>query len=120
MKGSASEKYAGGASFSPLILPEYLLLASNVLPNSGLNVKKNNCIFAGNPEIVIHGETGLLVPPANAQALVDATLSLLEDEEAASRYGSAGRKRVEDNFGLGKMIREYEDLFVRVLSTERS
>jgi len=74
----------------------------------------------GNPELVVHGETGLLVPPANAQALADAILSLLEDEEGASRYGAAGKKRVEDNFGLGKMIREYEDLFERVLSTERS
>ena len=74
----------------------------------------------GNPEIVVHRETGLLVPPADAQALADAILSILEDEEAALRYGAAGKKRVEDKFGLGKMIREYEDLFERVLSTERS
>jgi glycosyltransferase involved in cell wall biosynthesis len=74
----------------------------------------------GNPELVVHGETGLLVPPADAQALADAILSILEDEEAALRYGAAGKKRVEDKFGLGKMIREYEDLFERVLSTELS
>jgi glycosyltransferase involved in cell wall biosynthesis len=72
----------------------------------------------GNPEIVVHGETGLLVPPADAQALADAILSILEDEEAASRYGTAGKKRVEDKFGLGRMIRQYEDLFERVMSTE--
>jgi glycosyltransferase involved in cell wall biosynthesis len=42
----------------------------------------------------------------------------LEDEEAASRYGTAGKKRVEDKFGLGRMIRQYEDLFERVMSTE--
>jgi glycosyltransferase involved in cell wall biosynthesis len=74
----------------------------------------------GNPEIVVHGETGLLVPPADAQALADAILSILEDEEAALRYGAAAKKRVEDKFGLGKMIREYEDLFERVISTELS
>jgi glycosyltransferase involved in cell wall biosynthesis len=73
----------------------------------------------GNPELVVHGQTGLLVPPADAQALAEAVLSLLGNEEMALRYGAAGRKRVEDKFGLGTMIREYEKLFERVLSTER-
>jgi glycosyltransferase involved in cell wall biosynthesis len=72
----------------------------------------------GNPEIVVHGETGLLVPPADAQALADAILSILEDEEMALRYGAAGKKRVEDKFELRKMVREYENLFERVISTE--
>jgi glycosyltransferase involved in cell wall biosynthesis len=69
----------------------------------------------GNPELVVHDETGLLVPPADAHALADAILSILEDKETALRFGIAGRKRVEDKFELGKMIREYEDLFERVI-----
>jgi glycosyltransferase involved in cell wall biosynthesis len=74
----------------------------------------------GNPELVLHGETGLLVPPADAHTLADAILSILEDKEAALRYGAAGRKRVEDKFELGKMIRQYEDLFERVILRELS
>ena len=74
----------------------------------------------GNPELVVHGETGLLVPPADAHTLADAILSILEDKEAALRYGAAGRKRVEDKFELGKMIRQYEDLFERVILRELS
>jgi glycosyltransferase involved in cell wall biosynthesis len=71
----------------------------------------------GNPEIVVHGETGLLVPPANADALASAILSILEDKEAASRFGNAGRKRVEERFSLDVMLRNYENLFEQVINS---
>ena len=74
----------------------------------------------GNPEIVVHGETGLLVPPANADALASAILSILEDKEAASRFGNAGRKRVAERFSLDVMLRNYENLFERVINSRRN
>lgn len=74
----------------------------------------------GNPEIVVHGETGLLVPPADADALASAILSILEDKEAASRLGVAGRKRVEERFGLDIMLRNYESLFERIIMSKNS
>ena len=74
----------------------------------------------GNPEIVVHGETGLLVPPANADALASAILSILEDKEAASRFGNAGRKRVEEKFSLDIMLRSYENLFEQVINSREN
>jgi glycosyltransferase involved in cell wall biosynthesis len=74
----------------------------------------------GNPEIVVHGETGLLVPPANADALASAILSILEDKEAASRFGNAGRKRVEERFSLAVMLRDYENLFEQVINSREN
>ena len=71
----------------------------------------------GNPEIVVHGETGLLVPPANADVLASAILSILEDKEAASRFGNAGRKRVEERFSLDIMLKNYENLFEQVINS---
>jgi len=71
----------------------------------------------GNPEIVVHGETGLLVPPADGDALATAILSILEDKEVASRFGRAGRKRIEENFSLSVMIRNYENLFEQVINS---
>lgn len=71
----------------------------------------------GNPEIVVHGETGLLVPPANADALASAILSILKDRETASKFGIAGRRRVEEQFSLDVMVRNYENLFEQVINS---
>ncbi len=65
----------------------------------------------GNKEAIIHGETGLLVPPGDAHALYEAILSLLKDQKKARQLGIAGRKRVEEVFSLEKMVQGYENIF---------
>ena len=45
----------------------------------------------GIPELVEDGVTGLLVPPADADALADALLALLRDRSCGERMGRAGR-----------------------------
>jgi glycosyltransferase involved in cell wall biosynthesis len=69
----------------------------------------------GNAEAIIHGETGLLVPPGDSQALATAVQLLLENKEIASRFGTAARKRVEEMFTLEVMINKYEQLFEQVI-----
>lgn len=54
----------------------------------------------GIPEIVIDGETGLLVPPRDPEALSAAVLQLLEDRELARRLASAGRRFVSQRYSL--------------------
>jgi glycosyltransferase involved in cell wall biosynthesis len=68
----------------------------------------------GNREAVIHGETGLLVPPENGQKLAEAIRVFLDNRDIALRYGLAGRKRVENEFTLQRMIGEYENIFGHV------
>jgi starch synthase len=46
-------------------------------------------------EVVMDGETGLVVPPDNPAALAGAFAQLLEDPALAERFGRAGRERVE-------------------------
>lgn len=72
----------------------------------------------GVPEVVIDGETGLLVPPGNPQALADALLSLLSDTELARRMGQAGRRRVEQYFTLERMVKENEKLYLELLEED--
>jgi len=51
------------------------------------------------PEIVVDGETGVLVPPRDPAALAAACVSLLGDPARARRLGEAGRARVAERFG---------------------
>lgn len=52
----------------------------------------------GIPEIVTHGQTGLLVPPRSAEALAQAMRELLADETKRRDYGLAGRGMVDERF----------------------
>ena len=52
----------------------------------------------GNAEAVLHGETGLVVPPRNPKAIGDAILELARNPERRKRFGTAARNRVEGSF----------------------
>ena len=54
----------------------------------------------GCEDVVVDGETGFLVPIKKATALVEKILQLLDDKQSRTRMGKAGRKRVEQYFGL--------------------
>ncbi len=70
----------------------------------------------GNPELVIHGETGLLVPPKNPGALAQAILQLMEDPMRAKEMARAGRKRVEAAFSTRVKVERTEALYRRLLA----
>jgi glycosyltransferase involved in cell wall biosynthesis len=63
---------------------------------AGLPVVATN--VGGIPEIIDSGEVGVLVPPADADALAEAIDSLLNDVVRRERMGRAGRRRVEQEF----------------------
>lgn len=73
----------------------------------------------GVAEVVAHGETGLLVPPADPKALAEAVLSLLEDPGRGARLGAAGRRRAEREFSLRRHADAVERLYEEVLGVER-
>jgi glycosyltransferase involved in cell wall biosynthesis len=50
----------------------------------------------GSPEAVVHGQTGLLVPPADPAALARAVCDVLGDDELRRRMGVAARQRAEE------------------------
>jgi hypothetical protein len=56
--------------------------------------------LAGIPELVAHGETGLLVAPGDTSALAQALEELIRDPGLRSRYGRAGRARIEQHFRI--------------------
>lgn len=58
------------------------------------------------PEVVVDGETGLLVPPSDDAALADCLLRIARDPGLRRRFGRAGAQRVRDAFGLERMFDE--------------
>lgn len=56
------------------------------------------------PEVVVDGETGWLVPPANVEALASALRTALTDPAERQRRGIAGRHRLETHFSVDQMV----------------
>jgi glycosyltransferase involved in cell wall biosynthesis len=69
------------------------------------------------PEVVVDGETGLLVPPGDDAALADAMATLARDGTLRARMGAAGRGRVRERFGLERMFDETLAVYGEVLSS---
>jgi glycosyltransferase involved in cell wall biosynthesis len=57
----------------------------------------------GTAELVVDGETGMLVPPRDPAALAKALRTLIRDPERARRLGLAGRRRAEREFSEAAM-----------------
>lgn len=64
----------------------------------------------GVPELVVDGETGVLVPPGDATALADALLALLAAPARAAEMGRRGRQRAAQAFSQEAMCRQVEQL----------
>jgi glycosyltransferase involved in cell wall biosynthesis len=70
----------------------------------------------GIPEIVIAGETALLVPPDDPDALAGALRTLVADPALRERMGTAGRRRWLAEFSYEQMIAKFEAIFDEVLA----
>jgi len=70
----------------------------------------------GNPEAVVDGRTGILVPPDAVEPLANALVSLARDPETARRMGAEGRRRVEECFSLDTCLDRYERVYRAILS----
>jgi colanic acid/amylovoran biosynthesis glycosyltransferase len=74
----------------------------------------------GGPEIVAHGETGLLCPPGDPKALADALEALLADPARARAMGAAGRLRAERLFNLSTNATRLADYFAALTASNLS
>jgi len=71
------------------------------------------------PEVVLDGQTGLLVPAGDPLLLAEALAQLADQPALAARLGEAGRERVRRQFSLEKMVGDTELLY-RELVDERA
>ncbi len=59
---------------------------------------------AGIPDVVIHGQTGLLVKEHDVDGMAENMIRLLDDRKYAISLGQRGREYVKDNFSMNKHI----------------
>ena len=71
----------------------------------------------GAKEIVINGQTGLIINDDEPLSLANAILTLLEDEKLGDTIGKAGQKRAFDQFDLERMVGEIISVYNEVLKT---
>jgi glycosyltransferase involved in cell wall biosynthesis len=69
----------------------------------------------GNPEIVRHGETGLLVPVDDADALRDALMTLLDDASLRGRLADSANLWVKENASIEALCSTYDRFYRRAM-----
>ena len=80
----------------PLVVLEAMALGRPVVATT----------VGGTPELVSDGETGLLVPPRDVEALTAALKRVLDDGDLRRRLGEAGKRRVAERFSSEAMTRD--------------
>ena len=70
----------------------------------------------GNPEIVINGETGNVVPSGSVDALSGAILDSVNDAPKRRKFAAAARRRIEERFAFDRMIENYRRQYQTLLS----
>jgi glycosyltransferase involved in cell wall biosynthesis len=84
---------------------------------SGLPVVSTD--VGGVRELVADGESGMIVPPENPDALAQAIDVLLTEEDRAAAFGRKGRRIVEEQFTLEQMCEKRQLLFEELLCSSR-
>jgi glycosyltransferase involved in cell wall biosynthesis len=69
----------------------------------------------GTPELVLEGKTAFLVPSAEPDELGERMVYLLNHEELRRAMGEEGKKRVKEKFSRETMLRNYEEIYQRIL-----
>ncbi len=81
---------------------------------SGLPVIASD--IEGNSEAVVHGDTGILVPPENPVALADAIRRILSDKPLRERMGHASKVRARKEFSAERMVQDITRVYNELIA----
>jgi glycosyltransferase involved in cell wall biosynthesis len=117
-------RFLGFRPDAPRLIPAFDLVAvpSHVEPlgNATLEAMAAGLPVIGSrvggiPEMIVDGETGLLVPPHDAARLADAIETLARDRGRARALGAAGRRRADHAFSVRAHADRVQGIYDRVL-----
>jgi glycosyltransferase involved in cell wall biosynthesis len=89
-------------------------------PVSAIEAMASNCpvvatCVGGLPDLIANGETGLLVPPRNAEELSGAVLRLLHNPETARNMSRKASAMARERFSVRRLITDMDHLYMRLL-----
>jgi glycosyltransferase involved in cell wall biosynthesis len=70
----------------------------------------------GTAEVVVHGDTGILVAPEDSAQLAAAVVELVRNPAKRQRMGLQGRARVEREFSVDRMVSATVDVYKSLLA----
>jgi len=74
---------------------------------------------SGTPDVVTDEKDGLLIPPESVEALAGAMKRIIFDPALRQQLGQNARRRVETEFSLERIAREYSSLYSRLYDSPR-
>jgi glycosyltransferase involved in cell wall biosynthesis len=74
----------------------------------------------GSPELVEHGDSGIVVPPGDRQALGDAILRLYEEPGLRNRMGQRARERIATHFHVDATVSSTLALYRELVRDSRT
>jgi glycosyltransferase involved in cell wall biosynthesis len=103
-------------SFDLFVLSSYLEgLGTSVLDAQAVGLPVVGCDAGGIPEMITHGENGLLVPARNSEALAEAIIGLIQNKEKRYKFGKRAKETVE-KFSIKKTVEKNLKLYEELLS----
>jgi glycosyltransferase involved in cell wall biosynthesis len=87
------------------------------LPLALLEAMSMQCVVVatrvgGVPEMIENGVNGFLIEPGRPLALADLTSEALSNVDSLASLKSSARKAVEENFGIARMVRHLEEIYL--------
>ena len=73
----------------------------------------------GNADLVVQGQTGEIVPPANPKAMALRLVEFASNPERARSMGRAGRQRAQASFSMQAMVATYQSVYDQLLRDSR-
>lgn len=108
--------YIKGAEVCVLLSPDGEGLSNVIMEYCALGKPVVATNLGGNPEIIEHGLSGILIDSHDPHEISDAVIRLLSSKDLRERLGMRAKQIIEENFSLPQMISRYALLYESLVS----